>query len=107
MNILGLTGFDWAGAPLKWQVLDVVYLLLDIVVAVGFFARWKVSYYAFYVAAVSQVFLYTIFRSWVLDVPADFSVSPEQESYLTTLVVFHLVTIVLVTIALKTKQTQK
>ena len=40
MNILGLSGFDWAGAPLKWQLLDIVYLFLDVVVAVGFFAGY-------------------------------------------------------------------
>ena len=107
MNILGLSGFDWAGAPLKWQLLDIVYLFLDVVVAVGFFAGWRQSYYAFYTAAASQVLLYTIFRSWILDVPEAYTVSPEQESYLTGLVVFHLATILLVSIALKAKQFQK
>jgi hypothetical protein len=34
-NILGLSGFDWRAAPLKWQALDVVYLVIDLVVAAG------------------------------------------------------------------------
>ena len=34
MNILGLSGYSWLRAPLKWQVLDVTYLLLDILVVV-------------------------------------------------------------------------
>lgn len=100
MNMLSLTGFDWPSAPLKWRLLDIVYLLLDVVVAVGFFARWKIAYVAFYLAASSQIVLYTVFRAWIIDVPEAFAVSAEQVSYLTTLVVFHCVTLVLVTLAL-------
>ena len=100
LNILSLTGFDWLSAPLKWQVLDVVYLVLDIIVVIGFFIRWKLSYFAFYVAASSQIVLYTAFREWIVDVPEKFAVSPDQVSYLTTLVIFHFVTLILVTIAL-------
>ena len=100
MNILSLGGFNWLNAPRKWQVLDVVYLVLDLIVAVGFFVRWKVSYAAFYLAAVSQVILYTYFRAWILEVPEAFAVSPEHQSYLTALVVFHGVTLALITTAL-------
>lgn len=101
LNILSLTGFDWLFAPLKWQVLDIVYLVLDLVVAVGFFIQWKVAYLAFYIAAISQIVLYTLFRDWILDVPVEFAVSPEKVSYLPTLVAFHCFTLVLVTIALR------
>ena len=104
MNMLGLSGFDWLNAPLKWQVLDVVYLILDLLVAVGFFARWMVSYFIFYIAAVSQIVLYTVFKDWITDVPQAFTVSQEQESYLTTLVVFHIVTILLVSLAIRLKR---
>ena len=31
-NIAGLSGYAWVDAPLKWQLLDVVYLSLDTVV---------------------------------------------------------------------------
>ena len=89
---------------MKWQVLDIVYLFLDIVVAIGFFAGWKISYVAFYLAAISQIILYTLLRAWIIDVPEEFSVSPEQESYLTGLVFFHAVTIVLLTAVLKMRQ---
>ena len=34
-NMASLTGFDWPYAPLKWQVLDIVYLVLDLVVVAG------------------------------------------------------------------------
>ncbi len=101
MNILSLTGFDWLNAPRKWQILDFVYLFLDLVVVIGFFMRWKVSYFAFYIAAISQIILYTLFRAWIIDVPDQFAISPDQESYLTVLVVFHVVTLVLVSVALK------
>ena len=101
LNILSLTGFDWWKAPWKWQVLDIVYLGLDLVVAVGCPLQWKVGYIAFYLAAISQIVLYTLFRAWIIDVPEEFSVSPEQLSYLTTLVIFHIVTFVLVTIVLR------
>lgn len=101
LNMLSLTGFDWLAAPLKWQTLDVVYLILDVTVVVGLFLGWKVGYAAFFLAAVSQIFLYTIFRDWIIDVPSEFAVTSEQRSYLTTLVIFHCVTLVLMTAALK------
>ena len=101
MNMLGHSGFDWLNAPKKWQVLDVVYLFLDLFVAIGFFFRWKPSYAAFYLAAISQIVLYTLFRDWVIDVPQDYAPSAEQMNYLSALVFFHLVTVLLVTFALK------
>ncbi len=101
MNILSLTGFDWLNAPRKWQTLDIIYLVLDLIVAIGFLSRWPVAYIAFYVAATSQIVLYTWFRSWILNVPIEYAVSPEQVSYLTTLVIFHCITLVVVTVALR------
>ncbi|MET0070715.1 MAG: hypothetical protein ABW096_11820 [Candidatus Thiodiazotropha sp.] len=59
-NILGLSGFDWYTTPLKWQVLDVAYLVIDIVVVVGLSLGWKAGFLAFYVAAISQIVLYTV-----------------------------------------------
>ncbi len=102
--MLGLTGFDWLTAPLKWRVLDVAYLILDLLVVVGFFAGWKIGFVAFYLAATSQILLYTVFRSWIIVVPGEFSVSADQQSYLTTLVIFHLVTLVAVPLALRTRR---
>ena len=101
LNMLSLSGFDWQSAPLKWQALDIVYLVLDVVVVAGLLLSWKAGYAAFYVAAISQIFLYTVFRNWITDVPPEFAVTDEQRSYLTGLVVFHCITVVLVTAALK------
>ena len=101
LNILGMGGFNWTDAPTRWQVLDVTYLILDAIVFVGFFFRAKVSLIAFYVAALSQIVLYTVLRSWVVDVPDEFQITPEQNQYLTTLVIFHVVTVILVTVAVR------
>ncbi len=101
MNMFSLSGFDWQSAPVKWQALDIVYLVLDVVVVVGFILSWKAGYAAFYVAAISQIILYTVFRNWITDVPPEFAVTDEQRSYLTGLVVFHCVTVVLVSAALR------
>lgn len=99
-NIAGLNGFDWPTAPLKWQVLDVVYLVLDIVVAIGLIIGWRIGIVAFFVAAASQIVLYTAFRTWILDVPEAFARTPEEIAYLDTLVAFHVITIAAVAVAL-------
>ena len=77
-----------------------MYLLIDVIIVVGFLLRRMAGYVAFYVAAVSQIVLYTVLRAWIVDVPAEFAVSEEQQAYLTGLVVFHCVTMVLVSLAL-------
>ncbi len=59
---LSLTGFAWLVAPRKWQALDILYLILDLAVAVGFFAGWRAPIFAFYLAATSQILLYTFSR---------------------------------------------
>ena len=100
LNMLSLTGFDWPAAPLRWQVRHVACVRLDLLVAVGLWRGWSAGVAAFYVAASSQVVLYTVLREWILDVPPEFTVSAEQRDYLSGLVVFHLVTLVAVSAAL-------
>lgn len=92
-NIAGMTGFDWSQAPWKWQALDIFYLALDVMVVVGllYFPRFGLCCFA--VAAISQIILYTAFRSWVVDVPAEIAPSPDKLRYLTQLVIFHLATL--------------
>ena len=89
-NMLGWTGFDWSAAPLKWQVLDGLYLVLDVAIVAGLLARcgWAVPALVF--AAISQILLYTLLRGWVLDVPAEFAVAPAELAYLNGLVGFHI-----------------
>ena len=100
LNIAGLSSFDWMRAPLKWQILDVVYLVLDVIVVVGLAMGWRAGYWAFFAAAISQIVLYTIFRAWIIDVPEEFARTPDEIAYLDTLVFFHLVTLGLVGLAI-------
>lgn len=89
-NIIGLTGFSWLQAPLKWQVLDLVYLALDVVVAVGLLLRPRLGLDALILAALSQILLYSALRAWILDVPPEFAPVAGQTGYLDTLVWFHV-----------------
>jgi hypothetical protein len=93
LNILGMTGFDWVDAPAKWQILDIVYLVLDVAVVVGLLIGSPVGYVAFVVASVSQVILYTFLRDWIVDVPEPFTRSADEIAYLDTLVIFHVITL--------------
>jgi len=77
LSMLSMTGFDWSSAPIKWQILDVTYLVLNIVVVLGLVLGWKAGYVAFFIAAISQIALYTLFREWIIDVPPEFSVTDE------------------------------
>ena len=99
-NMASLTGFDWPEAPLKWRVLDVVYLAVDVVVAIGLWRRLPVSVGCFFIASLSQIALYTIGRDWILDVPTEFQPSEESVAYLGSLVAFHVATLVAVSAAL-------
>ena len=94
MNIAGMSGFDWTGAPLKWQVLDIVYLALDVTIVWGAVRRAGYALPLLAVAALSQIGLYTAGRGWVLDVPPDYRPPAGAESYLDGLVAFHVVTLV-------------
>jgi len=100
-SIAGMHGFTWAEAPLKWQLIDIVYLALDIVVVAGLLLRWFVGTIAFFAASVSQVVLYTLFRSWIVDVPVKFTPTPDHIGYLNMLVGIHVAAILLVLVALR------
>lgn len=98
-NMLGRSGYPWREAPLKWQVLDVFYLVLDVIVVVGLVLGWRIGLIAFFVAVATQLLLYTAFRSWILDVPERF-VTPGMASSLNGLLVFHIVTVALIVFAI-------
>ncbi|MFK7861183.1 MAG: DUF2147 domain-containing protein [Granulosicoccus sp.] len=99
-NITGSSGFDWHQAPLRWQALDVIYLVLDVCVVWGLIFRIRTGLIVFAIAAMSQIVLYTVFRDWVLDVPPAFVPSMEEQAYLSKLVAFHVVTLAAVMFAL-------
>lgn len=100
LNIASMTGFSWPDAPLKWQILDIVYLVLDVIVVVGLIRGSWIGVGAFFLAAMSQIMLYTVFRDWVLYVPAAFQRSPEDLAYLDGLVGFHVLTCIAVAAAM-------
>ena len=93
-NMAGASGFVWADAPLKWQALDVVYLLLDVAVAAGLLWRRNWGVVLWIAAAYSQIVLYTLFRSWVLDVPQAFA-RPGGEQALDGLLAFHFASLLI------------
>ena len=99
-NMASAMGFEWREAPLKWQLLDVVYVVLNLVVVAGL--RWmaSISILAFYLAAVSQVVLYTVSRGWLINVPDAFRPDATALAYMDLLVAFHIVSMVLVTCAI-------
>ncbi len=100
LNMLSLSGFSWPDAPLKWQVLDVVYLVLDVLVVTGLLAEARWGFIVLGVAALSQILLYSVFRPWILDVPKEFARSSEEVGYLDTLILFHLSTLLFLLLAL-------
>lgn len=100
MNMSGMRGFDWLAAPFKWQMLDVVYLVLDTIVVMGLVQGWLISRVAFFTAAFSQILLYTVFREWIFDVPAEYALSADQQTYVSGLVFFHIVSAFLVFVML-------
>lgn len=102
-NMAGLSGYDWLDAPSKWQVLDLIYLSLDFVVCVGLLRGWRIAAPAFFIANLSQIALYTLGASWVMNVPAEFLPSGHEMS-LGSLVGFHLFTLVLMGVALRSGQ---
>lgn len=96
-NIASANGFDWLEAPLKWQILDVVYLFLNLLTAIGLWNIAQVPITAFYVNAFSQLVLYTAGARWLMDVPPPFTPDAAQMAQIDLLVAFHTVAIVLVT----------
>jgi hypothetical protein len=95
----GFSGYSWADAPTKWQVLDLLYLSMDFIVCVGLFRGWRMAVPTFFAANLSQIVLYTLAASWIMDVPAEFLPSGHEMS-LGSLVGFHLITLVLMCAAL-------
>ena len=100
-NIAGMSGYPWPSAPLKWQLLDGVYLILDVAVVAGLWRRARWGLVAFFVAAVSQILLYTLGAEWIMAVPANFLPEPGHAMSLTSLVLFHLTTLLIMITALK------
>jgi len=85
-SILGLGRIPFTEAPLSWQLSDIFYGVIDTVAAVGLWQQkfWGVA--AFFVAAVSEILLFTLVPHW-------FVVEPAQLTMLRGFVVYHVVAI--------------
>lgn len=77
-NMASATGFDWGSAPLKWQLLDVVYLVIDVCAVGALIRRERLGFLIVLGAGLSQIVLYTALRGWVTDVPAPFALDAEE-----------------------------
>jgi len=86
-SILGFGRIPFADAPLSWQISDIAYGVIDTIAAIGLWQqkRWGVA--AFFMAAISEILLFTLVPEW-------FVVEPNQLLMLRGFVVYHVVAIV-------------
>lgn len=82
-SILGFGRTPFEDAPLSWQISDFAYGAIDTVAAVGLWLMQPWGIWAFFVAAGSEIFLFTLFPHW-------FVVEPEQLTMLRGFVVYHV-----------------
>jgi uncharacterized membrane protein (UPF0136 family) len=85
-SILGLGRIPFSEAPLSWQLSDIFYGAIDTIAAVGLFQQKSWGVAAFFVAAISEVLLFTLVPQW-------FVVEPAQLTMLRGFVAYHLVAI--------------
>ena len=85
-NLTGFNEIQPKEAPLIWLVLDVFYLVLDLLVGIGLWQRTSWGVKCFLIAVMTQLVLYTGFPSY-------FAKTPGQVEALRGLVGFHLSTV--------------
>ena len=85
-NLLGWGELPWQEMPLSWKLGDIVYGISDPITVVGLWLNrgWGVA--MFIAAALSQLILY-------LGFPQVFAFTLSQQQALTSLIIFHLVTL--------------
>ncbi len=60
-NILGLSGYQWASAPMSWRIFDIVFLALDLSVVAAVMLRSGWSIPLVLVTCGLQIVLYAFF----------------------------------------------
>lgn len=85
-TILGFGRVPFMEAPLSWQLSDIFYGIVDTIAAVGLFQQKSWGIAAFFIAAISEILLFTLVPDW-------FVVEPSQLTMLRGFVVYHLVAI--------------
>ena len=89
-SITGFAGIDWSATPLRWRILDILYLVLDFAVALCLVLWPAPGVVLLWIAAAGQILLYTILRDWTLDVPPAFLPTDAERGHLDALVRFHI-----------------
>jgi len=83
-SILGFGRTPFDEAPLSWQLSDIFYGVIDTIAAVGLYQQkfWGIA--AFFVAAISEILLFSLVPDW-------FVVEPEQLTMLRGFIAYHVV----------------
>lgn len=85
-SILGFGRTPFAEAPLSWQLSDIAYGIIDTIAAIGLWQQKSWGIAAFFVAAISEILLFTLVPEW-------FVVEAEQLTMLRGFVAYHLIAI--------------
>jgi hypothetical protein len=85
-SVVGLGRVPFEEAPLSWQLSDIFYGVVDTIAAIGLFKNRPWGIAAFFVAAISEILLFTLVPEW-------FVVEPAQLTMLRGFVVYHIVAI--------------
>jgi hypothetical protein len=83
-SIVGLGRVPFEEAPLSWQLSDIFYGAVDTIAAIGLFKNRPWGIGAFFVAAISEILLFTLVPEW-------FVVEAAQLTMLRGFVVYHVV----------------
>lgn len=83
-SILGFGRIPFAEAPLSWQISDVFYGIVDMIAAVGLFLvrPWGIA--AFFLAAISEILLFTLVPEW-------FVLEAQQLTMLRGFIAYHVI----------------
>ena len=85
-SILGLGRIPFADAPLSWQLSNIFYGVVDSIAAVGLFLMRPWGIAAFFLAAISEIFLFTLVPEW-------FVLEQQQLAMLRGFVIYHVIAI--------------
>jgi len=83
-SILGFGRTPFEEAPLSWQLSDIFYGIVDTVAAVGLFQQKSWGLVAFFIAAISEILLFSLVPHW-------FVVEPSQLPMLRGFIVYHVI----------------
>jgi hypothetical protein len=100
LNIADASGFNWYSLPLPWQIVELFYLAVDLLVVYGFVLSRPIGFIAFFVASISQFVVLAVVAPGSLASPESASVVPRPPDYLEYLAIFHGATIALVLLAM-------